>query len=291
MTTKLVILSSLLAAAACGPSPRGDRFGTGADGGGGSGSSSGAEICTDGIDNDGNGKTDCSDLACSGIDGCPVCGQVDTLVGAPIALPDGISSGPACATDASCSAATPNCIHFDDEGSPASECHASYASTLNFVGFGQGATLTDTTKLIKVCAKLEHSYLHDLQIELIAPTGQIVALEEFGGRVGPKIFLGIPVDDDSAAVGVGYDYCWTEGPTATTTMLNSTMDNSTDFPTVVAGDYKPDVSFTTLQGAALNGMWEFRVTDLYGIDNGHLFDWSITWDSSLVSDCSGPIIE
>jgi hypothetical protein len=38
-------------------------------------------------------------------------------------------------------------------------------------------------------------------------------------------------------------------------------------------------------------MWTFRVTDMYGVDNGHLFKWSINFDPSLVVDCSGPIIE
>jgi hypothetical protein len=292
MTTKSIVLSTMFAAVtACGPAPRGDHFGNGsADAG--AGSSTGPEICNDGIDNDGNGKIDCSDLACSGIDGCPVCGQVDTLIGSPLALPDGLSSGTSCSTDAQCVG------QVDQNGNPSpncvfKECHTSYVSTLNFIGFGQGATLTDTSKLLKVCAKLEHSYLHDLQIELIAPSGQIVPMQKFLGRIGPKIFLGIPVDndDDPAHVGVGYDYCWTEGPTATSTMLMSNWDMSTSSPTVVAGDYKPDVSFTTLQGAQLNGMWTFRVTDLYSIDNGHLFNWSISWDPSLVSDCAGPIIQ
>ncbi|CAN5632722.1 hypothetical protein BH11MYX1_BH11MYX1_02950 [soil metagenome] len=288
MTTKSYIFSTLLVVtAACGPAKRDDGFGNGH--GVDAPTTQTSEVCTDGIDNDGNGKTDCSDLACSGIDGCPVCGQVDTLIGSPLALPDGLSSGKVCSTDTQCAS------EVDQNGNPSpncvfKECHTSYVSTLNFVGFGQGATLTDTSKLIKVCAKLEHSYLHDLQIELIAPSGQIVPMQKFLGRVGPKIFLGIPVDNDSAAVGVGYDYCWTEGSTATSTMLLSTMDNSTPYATVIAGDYKPDVSFSTLQGAQLNGMWTFRVTDLYGIDNGHLFDWSISWDPSLVSDCAGPII-
>jgi hypothetical protein len=138
-----------------------------------------------------------------------------------------------------------------------------------------------------VCAKLEHSYLHDLQIELLAPSGQTMAMEKFVGRVGPKIFLGVPVDDDTAAIGTGYDYCW--NATAPTTMLNSSMVNQV-YPTVVAGNYLPDVPFTALQGASLNGMWTFRVTDLYAIDNGHLFTWTINFDPSLVVDCSGPII-
>lgn len=292
MMTKSFVFTSLFAAAiavpvvvtSCGPAPRRDDFGNGS-GHPDATSSFAPEICTDMIDNDGDGLTDCSDPDCSGIDGCPVCGQVDTQQGSGIALPDGISSGAMCSTDTQCAVtpATPNCVF--------KECHASYTSTLNFVGFGQGATLDDTSKLLKVCAKLEHSYLHDLQIELIAPSGQIMAMEKFVGRVGPKIFLGQPVNDDSSAIGVGYDYCWTAGPTATTTMLNSSMPMQGGYPTVAAGDYLPDVPFTALQGATLNGMWTFRVTDLYGIDNGHLFDWTISFDPSLVSDCAGPIIE
>ncbi|MEO8841169.1 MAG: hypothetical protein ABI591_03275 [Kofleriaceae bacterium] len=269
----------------CGPAARGDDFGNGS-GHTDAASNFAPENCTDMIDNDGDGLVDCSDPDCSGLDGCPVCGQVQTLQGSGIALPDGISSGTTCSTDAQCSGtpATPNCVF--------KECHASYTSTLNFVGFGQGATLDDTTKLLSVCAKMEHSYLHDMQIELIAPSGQMATIHKFEGRIGPQLNLGIPVDDDSMpnAIGTGYDYCWTMGPMATTTMFNAPGATNDGF-TIPAGDYLPYVPFTTLQGANLNGVWTFRVTDLYGSDNGFLMNWTINFDPSLVSDCSGPIIE
>ncbi|MEO8553464.1 MAG: hypothetical protein ABI678_26000, partial [Kofleriaceae bacterium] len=168
MNTKLLLVSfSLVAMAACGAERRKDDFGDGS----GSGNRPDAaqqfspEVCTDMLDNDGDGLVDCHDPDCSGIDGCPVCGQVETQTGGSLALPDGISSGAMCSTDAQCAGtpATPNCVF--------KECHASYNSVLNFVGFADGATLDDPSKLISVCAKLEHSYLHDLQIELITPTG------------------------------------------------------------------------------------------------------------------------
>jgi hypothetical protein len=271
---------------ACGPGPRGDGFGNGH--GADASSHLSPEVCTDMIDNDGDGLTDCSDPDCSGIDGCPVCGQVDTPIATPLALPDGVSSGNACSTDMQCSStpATPNCVF--------KECHASYVSVLNFVGFPQGATLTDSSKLIKVCAKLEHSWLRDLQIELIAPSGQNVPMKKFMDRNGGEIYLGHANDADTAAnpvPGVGYDYCWTAQGTASTTMLNATMEDWNGHSVVPAGDYQPDVPFTALTGAALNGNWEFRVTDLWGEDNGFLFSWSISFDPSLVSDCAGPIIQ
>ena len=63
------------------------------------------------------------------------------------------------------------------------------------------------------------------------------------------------------------------------------------FSVIPAGTYLPDVPFTALQGVPLNGDWTFRVTDLWGIDSGYLFNWSISFDPSLVSDCNGPIIQ
>jgi hypothetical protein len=286
MTIQSLLLSSLLVAAAACATPHRDGDGTN----GGVDAPSGqcvAEVCNDGIDNDCDFRADCADPDCSGIDGCPVCGQVEHPEGDPLPLPDGVSSGATCSTDVQCTdAATPNCVH--------KECHASYVSKLNFIGFPQDSKLDDTGKLLKVCAKLEHSWLRDLQIELIAPNGTILPLQKFIDRSGGEIYLGQANDADDAlnpVPGVGYDYCWTAGPSATTTMLNAPMQNWNGHEVVPAGDYQPDVPFTALQGTDLNGQWEFRVTDLWGIDNGFLFSWSISFDPTLVTDCSGPIIE
>jgi hypothetical protein len=299
----------LLMIAACGPGSRSDQFGNGGgDGGRGGSGGSGPEICNDHVDNDGDGLVDCDDPDCSGIDGCPVCGMVDNPQSAPLALPDTNQqdgSEPICTANAQCSGGTPNCVI----GAPSAgggECAASYVDTLNFIGFGQGQTLTDTSKLISVCATIEHSWLGDLQIELISPDGKSVALRQFLGRgqLG-EFFLGHANDCDSDASpvpGQGYKYCWTAAaPTKMLDASNSTCatgcetwdDAGCDGPhdVVPAGNYKPDIDFSALQGAQLNGMWTFRVTDLWQIDNGYLFDWSIQFDASLVSNCSGPIIE
>ncbi len=284
MTSQSVVLTTLLAAAAACSTPhrQGNGPGDGVDAPPGQ---CVPEICNDGIDNDCDGRPDCSDPDCSGKDGCPVCGQVENPLGSPLPLPDGVSSGATCSTDLQCTdAATPNCVH--------KECHASYVSKLNFIGFPQGATLDDTSKLVKVCAKLEHSWLRDLQIELISPNGVILPMQKFVDRSGGEIYLGEANDSDTAAMpvpGVGYEYCWSAQ--AQTTMLNATMANWMGHQVVPAGDYLPDVPFTALQGTPLNGMWEFRVTDLWAIDNGFLFEWSISFDPTLVTDCTGPIIE
>lgn len=265
--------------AACGPTGR-----PGGEGGGVDASPTGQEVCTDAVDNDGDGRTDCSDVDCSGIDGCPVCGSVENPEAQPLALPDGVSSGTMCSTDAECTSPTePNCV--------AKECHASYTSTLDFIGFPANSTLADPNKLLKVCVKIEHSWLRDLQMELITPSGVILILHKFIDRVGGEIYLGDANDSDSAAnpvAGTGMDYCWT--PMAPTDMLSSPTMSSGGNEILPPGDYKSVSPWTALTGTQLNGTWTMRVTDLWGADNGFLFEWSISFDPSLVSDCAGPII-
>jgi hypothetical protein len=256
---------------------------------------SGPEVCNDAYDNDADGRTDCGDTDCSGVGDCPVCGSVTQPQATPLALPDGVSSGAACSTDAQCGAGSPNCVQ--------GECHASYASTLTFIGFPTGATLVDPNLLLNVCVEIEHSWLRDLQIELITPpdtSGQkhVVVLDKWYDReTVEEIYLGMANDADSAASpvpGTGAKYCWT--PTATTPMIDGSGNAGPTQPVgvfsemLIPGDYKSMSPWSTMLNVPLNGEWTMRVTDLWEIDNGFMFKWSITFDPSLVSDCSGPII-
>lgn len=310
-TFSLVFISVL--AVACGPQKRDPNHTGDDDDGSGSvdapdvgpcvPSTEGAtpDTCTDGRDNDCDNAVDCGDPDCSGIGGCPVCGQVENPEAQPLALPDGVSSGASCNTDADCMSAspsTPNCIIAGTAGAAIKECHASYSSVLDFVGFPANATLTDTNKLLKVCMKIEHSWMRDLHMELISPPDmggnrRKMALHKFIDRTGDEAYLGEANDNDTAAnpvPGVGYEYCWDH--TATVEMINGDTATWMGFINQVPmGNYKPATPFTALQDAPLNGTWELRVTDLWGIDNGFMFEWSITFDPSLVVDCSGPIIQ
>ena len=288
---------------ACGPAGR--PHGGDDDGMGGVDAppTTGPEICNDAIDNDGDGRADCSDVDCSGVGACPVCGSVENPQATPLALPDGVSSGAMCNTDADCAgtAGTPNCV--------SKECHASYTSTLNFVGFGAGATLTDASKLLSVCVDIEHSFMRDLQIELITPpdssgTRHVFFLHKFVSRMGGEVYLGGANDGDEGSPpvpGTGATYCWdatamtpmlstanVEGPTHTVPSTGGGFSGTAQ--ELNPGNYKPMSVWSAFQGVSLNGMWTMRVTDLWGLDNGFMFKWSIKFDPSLVSDCSGPII-
>lgn len=249
------------------------------------------EACGDTLDNDCDGLADCSDPDCSGIGNCPICGEVDTDEGTGIELPDGIV-GTACSTDAQCSAATPNCVE--------SECHDSYTSTLNVVGFGPNQTFDDVSIIESVCAEMEHSWMRDVEIRLIAPGGQIVRLQKFLGRTGGEVYLGQANDCDEGApvAGTGDVYCWK--PTATNPPMldyanSSSLSSapscsggtSSELP---PGDYAAADPWTLFMGSPLNGQWKFVVTDLWPLDNGFLFNWTIKFNANSVPDCSGPII-
>ncbi len=283
--------------------------GGGNDGGGGGTDGSipgctptGAEntpaMCSDAVDNDCDGFFDCSDPDCSGVGDCPVCGRVDTPLGSPLALPDGVG-GMDCVNTSDCPSGQ-TC--FDIEGDR--ECRESYRSTLDFVGFGS-ATFDNVDDFVSICVTMEHSWIRDTEIRLEAPNGAFIRLSAFLGRDGGEIYLGEADDcddDDAPEPGTGATYCWT--PTATREPMLEYANNGGSLDSAPAcnslfgedadmmppGDYQASDSFNNLIGTPLNGEWTLSVTDLWGIDNGYIFDWSITFSAANVEDCSSPLI-
>ncbi|MCB9596118.1 MAG: hypothetical protein H6719_25575 [Sandaracinaceae bacterium] len=257
------------------------------------------ETCSDGLDNNCNGRYDCSDLACSGVGTCPVCGEVETALGSPLALPDGVGNI-TCTTDADCPG-TQHCFTIDGLFGPSMECRESYRSTLSFIGFGS-ATFDSVSDIRSLCVVMEHSWIRDTEITLEAPNGAQVRLQRFLGQEGGEIYLGQAndCDDDGApSPGTGARYCWT--PTATNQAMldyanaggrmdSATTCNGTTADMMPPGDYSASDPWTNLIGAPLNGDWTLSVTDLWPIDNGYIFEWSISFDPVTVEDCSSPLI-
>ncbi|MBK8499175.1 MAG: proprotein convertase P-domain-containing protein [Flavobacteriales bacterium] len=151
-----------------------------------------------------------------------------------------------------------------------------FTSTVTFTQFAPGQTFTSATNLGTICIDIEHSFIGDLVISLIAPTGESVIMHQQGGGA---TFLGVPVDNDLTpnAQGTCYTYCWS--PTAT----NGTwVDNAGG--TLPAGTYESLNPFSGLIGAQLNGTWTIQICDMWASDNGFLCDWDITFDPSLYDD-------
>lgn len=257
------------------------------------------ETCSDGIDNDCDRRVDCSDSSCSGIGGCPECGRVEMPLGSPLALPDGVGNS-TCSTDADCPGAQ-SCFAIESLFGTMNECRESYRSTLSFVGFGD-ATFDEVSDIISLCVTMEHSWLRDLEIALEAPGGQRVRLQRFLGQEGDEIYLGQADDCDSGSSpspGTGAMYCWT--PTAANAAMldyaNSGGALSSapsclfgDVDMMPPGEYSAADDWSALIGTPLNGDWTLLVTDLWPLDNGYIFDWSISFDPSTVADCSAPLI-
>lgn len=177
----------------------------------------------------------------------------------------------------------------------------SYSTSINIQGFDSGETLDNMSQLQQICATMEHSYLGDLEIKIISPSGQEVILKEYPG--GGSTNLGIPfaanaVDGQNSNLsdpGQGYEYCFNDAPVYATMTQEAGNYNGT-FPSSTGGTYNdsylPQGSYTSFEnlsgllGSDMNGNWTIEVTDNLSLDNGYIFNWNI----SLVSDLPDTLV-
>ncbi|MBP6697645.1 MAG: PKD domain-containing protein, partial [Flavobacteriales bacterium] len=148
-----------------------------------------------------------------------------------------------------------------------------FISELTFSQFAPGQTLNNINDLNAICFDIEHSFLGDLIISIISPSGETVILHQQGGT---GTFLGIPDDFDDANPNPGT--CWTYciDPFAT----NGTMAANAGV-TLPAGSYESVDPLTGLLGSSLNGTWTLQICDMWALDNGFLCGFSLDFDPSL----------
>ena len=147
--------------------------------------------------------------------------------------------------------------------------------------FSADAILENVNDLEAICLNMEHSFLGDLAIELIAPNGSSATLHSSGGG---NVFLGEPVDDNSSLPGLGYEYCFTQdadvlllnGPTEIIYTIFAFGD------TILGGSYLPEEDFSQLLGTPLNGLWEIRISDNLAMDDGYLFSAALQFNEDLL---------
>ncbi|MEO8066797.1 MAG: PKD domain-containing protein, partial [Flavobacteriales bacterium] len=148
-----------------------------------------------------------------------------------------------------------------------------FTSELLFTQFPPGATLNNIADLNAICFDIEHSFLGDLVISIISPTGETVILHQQGGA---GTYLGIPDDNDEASPNPGT--CWTYCIDANATNGTMAANAGTTLP---AGTYESVQPLTGLLGSALNGTWTLEICDLWGLDNGFLCGFTLDFDPSL----------
>jgi gliding motility-associated-like protein len=163
---------------------------------------------------------------------------------------------------------------------------SSYETTISFTGFQPGQLLTNINDLLGIFVNMEHSWMRDLQIKLSCPNGQSVLLHNHPGQTGGEVFLGIPYEADEGFLtpvpGTGYDYGWSANPGYNYTWIQ--YANAFAPGTLPTGTYKSFESLDSLLGCPLNGDWTIEVTDLWAIDNGYIFSWSIDFNPDLYPD-------
>ena len=176
-----------------------------------------------------------------------------------------------------------------------------YSTTIDISGFGPTETLDDMSQLQQICMTMEHSYLGDLEIEIVAPSGEAVILKQYPG--GGSCDLGEPYasgpvdgdDSDLTDPGTGFEYCFNDMPIFGT-MVDESDTYTHTIPASTGGDYTdnylPSGSYTSFEalsgllGASLDGTWTLNVTDNLALDNGYIFNWNI----ALISDLPDTLV-
>lgn len=161
----------------------------------------------------------------------------------------------------------------------------SYTTSITTNCYAPGTTVTAASDIQNVCLNMEHSFLGDLQIEIICPSGQTVILKAYADG-GGGTYLGAPLDDPTVGPGTGSTYCFT--PSASTLLVSgaTTTAGTPASASIVAGNYMPTQSFAGLIGCPLNGSWTIRVTDNLSLDNGYIFNWDVNFNSALTTAAS-----
>jgi len=157
------------------------------------------------------------------------------------------------------------------------EAGSCFGSGLNINVFTPGQTLTTIDDLYSINTVFEHSFMGDLVISITCPDGTQVVMHQQGGG---GTYLGEPVNIAGPAdpPGVGWYYGWS--PTST---LGTWADNGTG-GTLPEGLYESVNPLDSLVGCPLNGTWTFEMCDLWGLDDGWVFEWGIDFNPAIFPD-------
>ncbi|WP_346883114.1 T9SS type B sorting domain-containing protein [uncultured Algibacter sp.] len=156
--------------------------------------------------------------------------------------------------------------------------------------------LTSVDQIASICLNLEHSFIGDLDIEIISPNGQRVTM--LSSSAGNSANLGTPwatamIDGNSSnrTPGIGSQYCFLpdrslptliEGIRSGGVFISGNGPDTYIDDFVPAGNYKSLFALDGLLGSPLNGEWKISITDNFAADNGNIFEWRIDFDSSIL---------
>lgn len=166
---------------------------------------------------------------------------------------------------------------------------SSYSTSINITGLPPGQTVNSANDIANICMNIEHSYIGDLTISLMCPDGNVVnLLETIGIGLPGSNFLGDANDSGPDGVpGTGFDYCFNNNPLYGTMLAEATANNVvpvTDGFALPSGSYTSANPLSGFVGCNMNGPWTLIVTDSFALDDGFVFDWSISFNNNSTAD-------
>ncbi|WP_299115083.1 T9SS type B sorting domain-containing protein [uncultured Winogradskyella sp.] len=157
---------------------------------------------------------------------------------------------------------------------------AEYQTPTNVDCFDSSAVLTDASQILSICINMEHSYVGDLDITIISPSGLEADLFQSSLAFGESVGESNGADD--GVPGIGSDYCFSNGAAVPLTQAPIITAGTPPVDTFQPGTYLPVESFNNLIGSPLNGTWTILVRDNFFQDDGTIFSWDIEFDPSIV---------
>lgn len=153
-----------------------------------------------------------------------------------------------------------------------------FESEVTFSNFDYGQTITSVSDMDYFYINFEHSFMGDITITFICPNGQSIAVHQQGGG---GTYLGEPIDGGNETAGdtpgIGYDYYW--APDAT---LGTWEEEASG--TLPSGTYQSVQAWENLIGCPLNGTWTIQICDMWGADDGYIFDWGMAFNPNLYGE-------
>ena len=156
----------------------------------------------------------------------------------------------------------------------------SYQTCITVDCFGSSQIVNSATDIANICINMEHSYLGDLQMEIVCPNGQTVPLKTYA-QGGGGTYLGNALDDGTTNPGTGANYCFSMSGTALLVNGPTVISGNPAGASIAAGTYSPASSFAGLVGCPLNGGWCIKITDNLAIDNGTIFSWDVNFSTAV----------
>jgi len=172
-----------------------------------------------------------------------------------------------------------------------------YNTFVTFNSFGTSQTIQSANDIMSVCINMEHSFVGDIHFQLVCPNGQsTILMNTTGSGQHGGAFLGVANETDNSSnkcdpvtnpPGTGWTYCWSQQASYT---YHGTLDALSDGASPIDSTNRvnhsnyivPDQSFSNLIGCPLNGTWNIKVCDLWAIDNGYVFWWSLDLNPNLL---------